>query len=563
MSSIHFDTVVIGAGAAGLAATTWLSTCGGQTVLLAEQHHAAGGSSGFFHRGLPRRSHDAGATQLVGCAPGQLQHELFRMATGRPLDDLERIPFIEHVLEDERVRLTSASFLPSSDVSRRTWRKVGFESPKILLHSPGSGKWIAPAGGRWARLEEFLFQCARDAHWMWKIFDKHPQFPLQTPHDLGRSLLLAAVLSPREMVRALNLLGTTVAQQATSFGLSPETAPWNLIKGLLLDTTQSSPEESPYLAGAMGLAIVSHGIYRSPRGMTGVMAPWARGLQRKENVLVKYRTRADRVQTRKGGGFLLQLGNLDSGIEWQVSCQNVILAVPMSVAFALIQHDTLLMETHLAQNWRQHLCQFGQNEWQCLTLYGLVDSRPAPDIGVAREPAHAPWYLQLFPQSRTDYPHALYVSASSPFPAAGERFAILRQKEKVTHHGHYRVFTASVHLDPEQQFSRDACHALAKSLVRRLETGMGRKVLFFEVGTPQTFAHYTGRPEGRVGGFPSTLANFLFRAPPSFSTTHTNSVIALAGDSVFPGQGVIATSLSGVLAAKRVLERGDDRRFIS
>lgn len=66
-------------------------------------------------------------------------------------------------------------------------------------------------------------------------------------------------------------------------------------------------------------------------------------------------------------------------------------------------------------------------------------------------------------------------------------------------------------------------------------------------GTPVTFARFTGRADGWVGGFPQT---HLFRARgPGVAPG-----IWMVGDSIFPGQSTAATALGGLRVAAAILD---------
>jgi phytoene dehydrogenase-like protein len=64
-------------------------------------------------------------------------------------------------------------------------------------------------------------------------------------------------------------------------------------------------------------------------------------------------------------------------------------------------------------------------------------------------------------------------------------------------------------------------------------------------GTPVTFQRYTGRSRGWVGGFPQTS---LFRAWGPW----LGAGLWLVGDSIFPGQSILATALGGARVAANV-----------
>ncbi len=64
-------------------------------------------------------------------------------------------------------------------------------------------------------------------------------------------------------------------------------------------------------------------------------------------------------------------------------------------------------------------------------------------------------------------------------------------------------------------------------------------------GTPVSFQRFTHRSRGWVGGFPQTS---LFRA----RGPRIGRNLWLVGDSIFPGQSVLATALGGMRVAEAV-----------
>jgi phytoene dehydrogenase-like protein len=77
--------------------------------------------------------------------------------------------------------------------------------------------------------------------------------------------------------------------------------------------------------------------------------------------------------------------------------------------------------------------------------------------------------------------------------------------------------------------------------------GLRSAARFSEVATPRSFARWTGRHEGRVGGLAQTLADANLQAQ-----SHRTGLPGLfvCGDSTFPGQGTIGVTLSGIIAAR-------------
>jgi len=84
-------------------------------------------------------------------------------------------------------------------------------------------------------------------------------------------------------------------------------------------------------------------------------------------------------------------------------------------------------------------------------------------------------------------------------------------------------------------------------LARRVYPRLGEQAVVHEVGTPHTYARFTGRPRGAVGGVRQTLRNANQHAIP-----HDVGPAGfwLVGDSMWPGLGTVACVLgSRVVAA--------------
>jgi phytoene dehydrogenase-like protein len=120
-----------------------------------------------------------------------------------------------------------------------------------------------------------------------------------------------------------------------------------------------------------------------------------------------------------------------------------------------------------------------------------------------------------------------------------------------------RALTMSTHTEVtawEDAFREGTYAARKADYGRRLGAALDRVVpgawaraRFVDLATPHTFAAYTGRAHGLVGGVP--------QAPWSASlgaASHRSGLpgLLLAGDTVFPGQSTVGASLSGVAAAR-------------
>jgi phytoene dehydrogenase-like protein len=119
----------------------------------------------------------------------------------------------------------------------------------------------------------------------------------------------------------------------------------------------------------------------------------------------------------------------------------------------------------------------------------------------------------------------------------------------------WRALTVSTHTRLSQWWASDPFaydqkkERLTERLLGRLEDalpGLRGHLGLVIAGTPRTYARFTGRSLGWVGGYPQSSI-FRHRSP------RLHHRVWLVGDSVFPGQSVPAVCLSGMQAAWRLI----------
>lgn len=86
--------------------------------------------------------------------------------------------------------------------------------------------------------------------------------------------------------------------------------------------------------------------------------------------------------------------------------------------------------------------------------------------------------------------------------------------------------------------------------LRRFAPEIGEGMVAHYPGSPRTFARFTRRPEGLVGGVPrrAGLANYTDVWPSAVAPG-----LWLVGDSVFPGQSTLATAIGGKKVAEAAI----------
>jgi phytoene dehydrogenase-like protein len=122
-----------------------------------------------------------------------------------------------------------------------------------------------------------------------------------------------------------------------------------------------------------------------------------------------------------------------------------------------------------------------------------------------------------------------------------------------------RTVTASTHVPMKKllAFGPDARAAYVREVqtaMRSLIAARAPEVLACvaheETASPRTFARFTARPDGYVGGIPRRAGMHNYRA---MGPTEVAERVYLVGDTVFPGQSTLATALGGRRTAEHLL----------
>jgi C-3',4' desaturase CrtD len=96
----------------------------------------------------------------------------------------------------------------------------------------------------------------------------------------------------------------------------------------------------------------------------------------------------------------------------------------------------------------------------------------------------------------------------------------------------------------KQQYTQQAISRLAKFFYLKPET-----IVHVEAATPRTFARYTARDRGIVGGIGQRISTF---GPFGFANRTPINNLWLVGDSTHPGEGTAGVSYSALTAVKQI-----------
>ena len=485
------DLVVVGAGFGGLA-TAALAEVRGMKVTLLESHSRLGGCAGYFDRGP--YTFDAGATALMG------------LGLGEPIGGLlERIG-----VEFEGVR-----------------------TPAYRVHLPDRTLDIGPDRRAFEAASAEAFSgkdSARRLFWrlqeavgtkLFEVAGRVPRLPIRSIADVAHDL---KILGPGGLLAASTWVGT-VLDVLRLLGLDRDVPFRSLVAMLLQDTAQAGPETVPFANAAACLQAYRMGMSRPRGGMQALAEGIGQAFARHGGDL-RTSTIVDRVEPLEDGGFAVTTRR-----RARILTRQVAFNLPLDLAARLLQRP---VEGDLAAREVK-----SRAAWSAFTAYIAIERRAVPDDSPLFHQV-----LQAYDRPIHDGNNVLVSLSPVEDPGYGPP--------------EVRVATMSTHTDPRAWAGLDpAAYAVRKADYQgRMLQALGRALpgatealVHAEFASPRSFQRYTRRTLGAVGGPPVSRRNSTFLA---VDADVLGRGLWVVGDSVFPGQGTMATVLSAIRVVERI-----------
>lgn len=481
--------LVVGAGIGGLTAGSLLAMEGYEVTVL-EASAELGGCAGKYKR--HRYLFPVGATLGMGLEPGGIHERVFRQI-GKPfeLEPLGRVMEMIH---------------PSGAFTFHKDRQAHAE--EIAARFPQHK----------AAILSFYAELYRTARITRSLMGPLPALP---PDNVREWAQLTKALRPGHM-RLLPLFHKTLGQQLKKHGLHELHDFRHVLDGLLIDSMQTTSENVSYLLAAVALDIYHEGAYYVPGGLYRFAEVMADSIKERGGKVKKPRT--------------VQSLDYQDGV-WLAKDQRGNRYEAEAVVFnAPIQRLPELLPETLRKKLKRPLLEAAKTPtWTTLTLYIAVDTQKLA--------SPLPEFRQLSSGFGMDEGHHFFMSASRADDA-------LRAPDG------FQTVTVSTHSNPAYWQAVEDYEAMREELSERMLAlieqhipGFRESIVHFESGAPRAWEHYTGRPNGYVGGFPQTLDAALFKA-----LSHHSGLpqLFLTGDHIFPGGGTIGVAASGIHCARSV-----------
>lgn len=480
------DVAVIGGGLSGLTAAALLQRAGLQTVVF-ESHTTAGGCAGYFRRrGF---SFDVGATTLVDFEPDGVG--------GKLLDEIGVEVNLDQ-LPGYRAWLPGATIALHRDVE--LWaeerRKLGDTGPHRNF---------------WQAVDDI-------AGTFWSVSRRGGRMPIRGLRDVWRG---ARSLRAQDLGR-LRYLRWTAMDLLRRYNLEGDEPLRGLLSMIVEDTVHASLERAPLVHAALGITMRGAGLSRARGGMRGFFEAF---LRRYEQLGGSFR-RAHAVERIEGEKGRFSIRTLRGVFEARHVISTLPIEATSSIAPAAVRSALGPFVARDTPARGGAIVVFmgvpdSTVEDRQFTHHQIMDDLDAP-LGDGNN---------------------MFVSVSAP----GDQESAPVGWRSVMMSTHCELAPWSGKSREELNVRKDAMGRRLIRLARRVYPTLGDSAKVLEVGSPATYARFTRRPYGAVGGVRMDLDRAGQRAVPQDIGVPGFSI---AGDTTWPGVGTVACVISGRAAAE-------------
>jgi len=497
------SVIVIGGGIAGLTAAALLAK-EGLPVTLVEAHHQPGGCAGTFKRGP--YTFEVGATQVAGLEPGGSHERIYR--------------HLELPLPAAKL-LDPACVVDLADGS----------TPIQLWHDPK--RWEQEWRYQFPGSESFWALTAYLHQSNWAFAGRDPVIPPRNSWDLAQTL---QALRPATLTSGLLMSSLTVADLLKLCGCAHDQRLRQFLDLQIRLYSQEPLNRTAALYGAtvLHMAQAPLGLWHLQGSIQKLSVDLTAALKKNgAQILLRHRVVGLKVLTKDR---CWQVGiKCPNGKDLELNASDVVCSLPPQCLNWLMPSGT-----GMPNAYRQRLMQLPKPSG-ALVFYGAICRSALPD--------DCPVHLQR----AANRPGSLFLSISRE----GDGRAPAGQATLIA-----SVFTATADWCelPEHVYQERKQHALLeiRQILEQWLDLTPEDWQHQELATPKSFANWTGRPMGMVGGLGQHPSQF---GPFGLASRTPIQGLWLCGDSIHPGEGTAGVSLSALMACRQLMaQRGNQLR---
>ncbi len=485
--------IVVGAGIGGLTTAALLAKRGYEVIVYDLAIVAGGCASTFKRRGF---TFDVGATQVAGLESGGIHDRIFRELN---------IEIPEATYCDP----ACAVFLPNEREPVNVWRDRNMWKLERQKQFPNSEPF-------WDFLEDLFWRS-------WRFQSRDPILPSRNIWDVWQLVKALRI----DTLATVPYTFSTVGDALRGFGLSGDKRLRTFLDLQLKLYSQVNAEETALLYAATALAVSQAplGLFHLKGSMQVLSDRLIESIERDGGkVLMQHEVTAIAEQ---GKSKKVKVKNVKTGETVWDGADQVVANVTVNDFVRLLGDGAPKGYADRVANLKPASVAF--------VVYLGVDRAAIPD--------HCPPHLQFLEAG--DNPHSLFVSVSKE----GDGRAPLGRA----------TIIASEFTDAAVWYGDEDYQELKKRFTERAIVQLSeyfhlneQTIIHIEAATPQTFARYTGRDRGIVGGVGMRVSTFgLF----GFASRTPLKNIWLVGDSTHPGEGTAGVSYSALTVVRQIEEK--------
>ncbi|MCL1471959.1 C-3',4' desaturase CrtD [Argonema antarcticum] len=504
--------VVIGAGIGGLTAAALLAHRGYQVLVLEQALVPGGCASTFKRQGF---TFDVGATQVAGLEPGGIHHRIFseleiEIPAATPCDP------------------ACAVFLPGETEPINVWRDQEQWQAERQRQFPGSDRF-------WQLLTN-LFR------YSWAFQSRDPVLPPRNLWDLWQ---LTKAVRP-DTILTLPYTFLTVGDALRIYGLGDDRRLRTFLDLQLKLYSQVDAEETAllYAATALGVSQEPQGLYHLVGSMQVLSDRLVEALERDGGKLL-LRHSVDRICVENGKATGVRIRDRKTGDIWTESADTVVANVTAQNLVHLLSGEINEPQRsrNIPQGYRRRVDKLPPASGAFVVYLGVDESAIPPGC-----PPHLQFLYDR--EGPIGENNSLFVSVSHPGDGRAPDGKATITASSFTDVRQW--WNCANYDDLKDKYTEEAIARLSQYFHLTPET-----ILHVEAATPRTFAHFTARDRGIVGGIGQRVSTF---GPFGFANRTPIKHLCLVGDSTHPGEGTAGVSYSA-LTVVRQLEADFSRYF--